>query len=86
MFRKLFATAVLAAVTLAFTSTTQAQVTDQETFRVTVNSSDAASAVPAIVDALARQGYSTPVVGDFHFNGHKLLANNMECAQALCML
>ena len=54
-----------------------------ELVRVTVNTDQAARAVPEIVERLAARGYSTPIVGDFHFNGHKLLGNNPACAEAL---
>ena len=54
-----------------------------EVVRITVNSSEAAAAVPAIRDQLDRMGIDVPLVGDFHFNGHKLLAENPACAEAL---
>ncbi len=54
-----------------------------EVVRITVNSSEAAAAVPAIRDQLDRMGIDAPLVGDFHFNGHKLLAENPACAEAL---
>ncbi len=54
-----------------------------ELVRVTVNTEEAAAAVPAIVDGLARSGVSVPLVGDFHYNGHLLLAKYPECARAL---
>jgi len=54
-----------------------------EIVRVTVNTLEAARAVPAIHERLAAQGCRVPIVGDFHFNGHKLLAQVPECAQAL---
>jgi (E)-4-hydroxy-3-methylbut-2-enyl-diphosphate synthase len=54
-----------------------------ELVRVTVNTEEAAAAVPAIVDRLAQFGVSVPIVGDFHFNGHKLLREHPTCAEAL---
>ncbi len=57
-----------------------------ELVRVTVNTEAAAKAVPFIVEKLEKQGYSTPVVGDFHFNGHRLLQAEPECAKALAKL
>jgi (E)-4-hydroxy-3-methylbut-2-enyl-diphosphate synthase len=54
-----------------------------ELVRVTVNTSAAAAAVPAIRERLDALGCAVPLVGDFHFNGHKLLADCAECAQAL---
>lgn len=54
-----------------------------EIVRVTVNTLEAARAVPAIYDRLLAQGCSVPIVGDFHFNGHKLLAQVPDCAAAL---
>ena len=67
---------------------TTAQVRDlaragSEMVRITVNSPEAAAAVPAIRDRLDRMGVDVPLVGDFHFNGHKLLARHPGCAQAL---
>jgi (E)-4-hydroxy-3-methylbut-2-enyl-diphosphate synthase len=54
-----------------------------ELVRITVNSEDAARAVPAIHEKLLQRGENIPMIGDFHFNGHKLLANHPACAQAL---
>jgi len=54
-----------------------------ELVRITVNSPEAAAAVPAIREQLDRMGIDVPLVGDFHFNGHKLLTQHPECAQAL---
>lgn len=57
-----------------------------ELVRVTVNTELAAKAVPFIVEKLDTLGYSTPVVGDFHFNGHRLLQAEPACARALAKL
>lgn len=54
-----------------------------ELVRITVNSAEAAEAVPKIRADLDRQGCFVPLIGDFHFNGHKLLNDYTECAQAL---
>ena len=54
-----------------------------ELVRITVNSEAAAAAVPDIVGRLERAGEEIPLVGDFHFNGHKLLAKYPECARLL---
>ena len=54
-----------------------------EIVRITVNTREAARAVPKIRERLAAMGQEVPLVGDFHFNGHKLLAEVPECAQAL---
>ena len=54
-----------------------------ELVRLTVNSAAAARAVPEIRDRLRRAGVCVPLVGDFHFNGHRLLAAEPACAQAL---
>ena len=54
-----------------------------ELVRITVNSEEAASAVPEIRNQLDRQGYTVPIIGDFHFNGHKLLKKFPDCAAAL---
>lgn len=54
-----------------------------ELVRVTVNNNDAARAVPEIVARLADAGLDTPIVGDFHYNGHILLRGHAACARAL---
>ncbi|AJE99525.1 flavodoxin-dependent (E)-4-hydroxy-3-methylbut-2-enyl-diphosphate synthase [Pandoraea apista] len=54
-----------------------------ELVRITVNTPEAAAAVPAIRDQLDRMGVMVPLVGDFHYNGHKLLADYPDCAEAL---
>lgn len=54
-----------------------------ELVRVTVNTLEAAKAVPVIREKLSAQGIDVPLIGDFHFNGHKLLTQVPECAQAL---
>ena len=54
-----------------------------EIVRVTVNTDEAAGAVPNIRDRLRSSGCDVPIVGDFHFNGHKLLAAHPACAEAL---
>jgi len=54
-----------------------------EMVRVTVNTSEAAAAVPHIRERLDKQGIATPIIGDFHFNGHKLLREHPACAEAL---
>ena len=51
--------------------------------RVTVNNEESAAAVAPIVAQLAEQGITTPIVGDFHYNGHLLLAKYPACARAL---
>jgi (E)-4-hydroxy-3-methylbut-2-enyl-diphosphate synthase len=54
-----------------------------ELVRVTVNTSEAAAAVAPIRDRLEQMGVTVPVIGDFHFNGHKLLREHPACAEAL---
>lgn len=54
-----------------------------EIVRITVNSEEAAKAVADIRNQLDKKGYSVPIVGDFHFNGHKLLEKYPDCAAAL---
>jgi (E)-4-hydroxy-3-methylbut-2-enyl-diphosphate synthase len=54
-----------------------------ELVRVTVNTAEAAAAVPAIRDRLEQMGVRVPLIGDFHFNGHRLLSQYPACAQAL---
>jgi (E)-4-hydroxy-3-methylbut-2-enyl-diphosphate synthase len=51
--------------------------------RVTVNNEDAAAAVPEVARRVADEGVDVPIVGDFHYNGHLLLAKYAECARAL---
>ena len=57
-----------------------------EIVRVTVNNTEAAAAVPAIREQLDAMGVKAPLVGDFHFNGHRLLAQHPACAEALAKL
>ena len=57
-----------------------------EIVRITVNTREAAAAVPEIRDRLLAMGLDVPLVGDFHFNGHKLLAEVPACAEALAKL
>ena len=54
-----------------------------EVVRITVNTPDAAAAVPEIREQLDRMGVDVPLVGDFHYNGHRLLSDHPACAQAL---
>ncbi len=61
-------------------------VAGSEVVRITVNNAEAAAAVPVIREALDRRGINVPLVGDFHFNGHRLLAQHPACAEALAKL
>jgi (E)-4-hydroxy-3-methylbut-2-enyl-diphosphate synthase len=54
-----------------------------ELVRITVNSAEAAAAVPHVRERLDQMGVSVPLIGDFHFNGHKLLREHPACAEAL---
>ncbi|MDD5612940.1 MAG: flavodoxin-dependent (E)-4-hydroxy-3-methylbut-2-enyl-diphosphate synthase, partial [Gallionella sp.] len=54
-----------------------------ELVRITVNTPEAAAAVPHIRRRLDALGCQVPLVGDFHYNGHRLLTEYPECAQAL---
>ena len=54
-----------------------------ELVRITVNTPEAAKAVPYIREQLDRMGIDVPLIGDFHFNGHRLLSEFPDCAQAL---
>jgi len=72
----------------ADTAATVNQVMDlaragSELVRVTVNTEEAAQAVPRIVDTLRDFGVNVPIVGDFHYNGHLLLKKYPDCARAL---
>jgi len=67
---------------------TVSQVSDlvaagSELVRMTVNDSAAAQAVPEIRERLEGGGVTVPLIGDFHFNGHRLLVKHADCAQAL---
>jgi (E)-4-hydroxy-3-methylbut-2-enyl-diphosphate synthase len=54
-----------------------------EIVRITVDRDEAAAAVPRIKERLAQMGVNVPIVGDFHYIGHKLLADHPACAEAL---
>src|ERR1700739_1850538 len=54
-----------------------------EMVRITVDRDEAAAAVPHIKERLLRQGVAAPLIGDFHYIGHKLLAEHPACAEAL---
>ncbi|MBG6073108.1 flavodoxin-dependent (E)-4-hydroxy-3-methylbut-2-enyl-diphosphate synthase [Polaromonas sp. CG_23.6] len=54
-----------------------------EMVRITVNTPEAAAAVPYVREQLDRMGVDVPLIGDFHFNGHRLLTDYPACAQAL---
>ncbi|MBK7768096.1 MAG: flavodoxin-dependent (E)-4-hydroxy-3-methylbut-2-enyl-diphosphate synthase [Sulfuritalea sp.] len=57
-----------------------------ELVRITVNTREAAAAVPKIRERLLQMDIDVPLIGDFHFNGHKLLAEHPACAEALAKL
>ncbi len=54
-----------------------------EMVRITVNTPEAAAAVPYVREQLDRMGVDVPLIGDFHYNGHRLLTDYPDCAQAL---
>jgi (E)-4-hydroxy-3-methylbut-2-enyl-diphosphate synthase len=54
-----------------------------EMVRITVNTPEAAQAVPYIREQLDKMGVDVPLIGDFHYNGHRLLTDHPDCAQAL---
>ncbi|OLH20557.1 4-hydroxy-3-methylbut-2-en-1-yl diphosphate synthase, partial [Xanthomonas oryzae pv. oryzae] len=54
-----------------------------EMVRLTVNNAESAAAIPRIVDKLRMMGIDVPLIGDFHYNGHQLLAAEPACAEAL---
>ena len=58
-------------------------IAGSEMVRITVNTPEAAQAVPYVREQLDRMGIDVPLVGDFHFNGHRLLTDFPACAQAL---
>lgn len=57
-----------------------------EIVRLTVNNKEAAAAIPKIKEELIKKGYDVPLVGCFHYNGHRLLQEVPECAKALSKL
>ncbi|WP_418321455.1 flavodoxin-dependent (E)-4-hydroxy-3-methylbut-2-enyl-diphosphate synthase [Piscinibacter sakaiensis] len=61
----------------------QLAVAGSELVRITVNTPEAAAAVPHIREQLDRMGIDVPLVGDFHYNGHRLLSDHPACAEAL---
>ena len=75
------------------TDTADAAATTQQVFdlwragselvRITVNTPEAAAQVPRIRERLDAMGCDVPLIGDFHFNGHKLLSQHPDCARAL---
>ena len=58
-------------------------IAGSEMVRITVNTPEAAAAVPHVRDQLDRMGIDVPLIGDFHYNGHRLLADFPACAAAL---
>ena len=54
-----------------------------ELVRITVNTPEAAQAVPYLREQLDRMGITVPLIGDFHYNGHRLLTDHPDCAKAL---
>src|SRR5579862_3937120 len=65
------------------TQCAQLAAAGSELVRITVNTSEAAAAVPHIRNRLDALGCNVPLIGDFHFNGHKLLQEHPACAEAL---
>ena len=61
----------------------QLAIAGSELVRITVNNNEAAASVMKIREALDRKNCSVPLIGDFHFNGHKLLNDHPECGEAL---
>jgi (E)-4-hydroxy-3-methylbut-2-enyl-diphosphate synthase len=53
-----------------------------ELVRITVNNEAAAKSVPYIVEGIRAKGWETPIIGDFHYNGHLLLRKYPDCARA----
>ena len=58
-------------------------IAGSELVRITVNTPEAAAAVPYIREQLDRMGIDVPLIGDFHYNGHRLLTDFPACAEAL---
>jgi (E)-4-hydroxy-3-methylbut-2-enyl-diphosphate synthase len=86
-------TAPVAVQSMTNTDTVDAEITARqivslakagsELVRITVNTSEAAAQVPVIRERIRQLGCEVPIVGDFHFNGHKLLREHPACAEAL---
>lgn len=70
-------------IAATITQVVQLHRAGSELVRITVNTEEAAKAVISIREGLDKQGIAVPLVGDFHFNGHKLLQKYPECAEAL---
>lgn len=70
-------------ITATVTQVSELARAGSELVRITVNSAEAAAAVPGIRQQLDKQGVTVPLIGDFHFNGHKLLNDYPGCAEAL---
>ncbi|MCW8945108.1 MAG: flavodoxin-dependent (E)-4-hydroxy-3-methylbut-2-enyl-diphosphate synthase [Sedimenticola sp.] len=70
-------------IAATITQVAQLHRAGSEMVRITVNTEEAAKAVISIREGLDKQGIDVPLVGDFHFNGHKLLHKYPECAEAL---
>jgi (E)-4-hydroxy-3-methylbut-2-enyl-diphosphate synthase len=68
------------------TQVTALAASGSELVRITVNDRAAAAAVPRIRDRLSASGCDVPLIGDFHFNGHKLLSDEPACGEALAKL
>lgn len=66
-----------------FNQTVELIEAGSEMVRWTVNDDDAARAVPEIIKRLRDRGFKTPIIGDFHFNGHTLLSKHKDCAKLL---
>jgi len=70
-------------ITATLQQTEELILAGAELVRWTVNDDAAAQAVPKIIQRLRDKGFQTPIVGDFHFNGHVLLTHHPECAKSL---
>ncbi len=70
-------------VALTVAQTAALAAAGSQVVRVTVNNEPAAAAVPEIVRRLSDMGIDVPIIGDFHYNGHLLLAKYPDCARAL---
>ena len=70
-------------IDLTVTQTTELIEAGSQLVRLTVNDDKAAAAIPEVIKQIRDKGYNTPIVGDFHFNGHTLLSKHPECAKAL---
>ena len=68
---------------MTYQQTVELILAGSELVRLTVNNDEAAKQIPYLKERLLKKGFDQPIIGDFHYNGHTLLANHPDCAKAL---